>query len=96
VKDLIRDNQIKKFTIETKDDNFAIVGVETETKTETAKIVEKISSFGISTIYEVTGRFDIICIVPSINKENINETLEKIRTTDGVVHTETFSVLKKN
>jgi DNA-binding Lrp family transcriptional regulator len=96
VKDLIKNDQIKKFTIETSEDAFAIVGIETETKTETKGIVGKIQSFGITNIYEVTGRFDIICLVPSLDREKVNEVLEQIRTTQGVLHTETFTILKKN
>ena len=96
VKDLINNKQIKKFTIETPEDTFAVVGIETETRTETKKIVDKIKSFGIDDIYEVTGRFDIICMMPSANREQINNILEKIRITQGVNHTETFTVLTKS
>jgi DNA-binding Lrp family transcriptional regulator len=96
VKDLIAEKIIKKFTLETAEDVFAVVGIETETKTETKKIVDRIKTFGIENIYEVTGRFDIICEVPSSNMEKVNEILEKIRSTQGVLHTETFTVLKKD
>jgi Lrp/AsnC family transcriptional regulator of lysine biosynthesis len=96
VKDLIKERIIKKFTLETAEDVFAIVGIETETKTETKRIVEKIKQLNVETIYEVTGRFDIVCEVPSSDMERVNETLEKIRSIHGVLHTETFTVLKKN
>jgi len=96
VKDLIKERIIKKFTLETAEDVFAIVGIETETKTETKRIVEKIKQLNVETIYEVTGRFDIVCEVPSSDMERVNETLEKIRSIQGVLHTETFTVLKKN
>lgn len=96
VKDLVNDKQIKKFTLETLDDTFAIVGIETETKTETKKIVEKIKNLNIDTVYEVTGRFDVICMVPTSTMEEVNEMLEQIRSTEGVNHTETFTVLAKN
>ena len=96
VKDLVNNKQIKRFTLETADDTFAIVGIETETKTETKKIVEKIKNLDIDTIYELTGRFDIICMVPTSTMEGVNEILEKIRSTEGVNHTETFTVLAKN
>jgi Lrp/AsnC family transcriptional regulator, involved in the regulation of lysine biosynthesis len=96
VKDLIQDKEIKKFTIETKKDTFAIVGIETETKTETKKIAERIKSYGVNTLYEVTGRFDIICMVPSAEREDVNSMLEHIRTIPGVLHTETFTVLAKD
>jgi Lrp/AsnC family transcriptional regulator, regulator for asnA, asnC and gidA len=96
VKDLVQDKNIKKFTIETTQETFAIVGIETQTKTQTKNIVAKIKSFGVDNIYEVAGRFDIICMVPSAEREKINEILEKIRTTEGVLHTETFTILQKN
>jgi Lrp/AsnC family transcriptional regulator of lysine biosynthesis len=96
VKDLVANEDIQKFTIETKKDSSSIVGVETETKTQTKNIVEKIRSLGIKTIYEVTGRFDIICNVPHLDGEQTNEILDRIRAIDGVLHTETFTVLKKN
>ena len=96
VKDLIKDKEIKRFTIESSQETFAIVGIETETNKSTKTIAEKIKSFGVNSIYEVTGRFDIICMVPSAEREKVNEILEKIRTTEGVLHTETFTVLERD
>ena len=96
VKNLLSSKKISKFTIETQEDTFAIVGIETETKTETKNIVEKIRSFGAGSIYEVTGRFDIICMIPSTDRERANEILEQIRAIKGVLHTETFTILKRN
>jgi len=96
VKDMVAEKHIKRFTLETSEDVFAVVGIETETKTETKKIAEKIKSFGVHSIFEVTGRFDIICMVPSTDMEKVNDILEKIRSTIGVIHTETFTVLKKD
>lgn len=96
VKDLLSSKKINKFTIETQEDTFAIVGIETETKTETKNIVEKIKSFGAGNIYEVTGRFDIICMIPSTDRERTNDMLEYIRAIKGVLHTETFTILKRN
>ena len=95
VKDPITNKKIKKFTIETSQDTFAIVGIETETKTQTKNIVDKIKSLGVGNIYEVTGRFDIICMVPSTDREKVNEVLENIRSIEGVLHTETFTILHK-
>jgi Lrp/AsnC family transcriptional regulator, regulator for asnA, asnC and gidA len=95
VKHLIQDGLIKRFTLETAEQAFGIVGIETETNMETKKIVQKMQMLGIPEIYEVTGRFDIICMIPALDMKDVNELLEKIRTTTGVVHTETFTVLKK-
>ncbi len=96
VKNLTASKKIRKFTIETSEAIFAIVGIETETKTETKKIVDRIKLLGVDNIYEVTGRFDVVCMIPSIEREKVNDMLEKIRSTQGVVHTETFTVLVKN
>lgn len=96
VKDLVNKGKIKRFTIESSSDTFAIVGVETETKTETNKIVKEIKQLGVGSIYEVTGRFDIICMIHFTEREKVNEMLEGIRSIEGVVHTETFTVLMKN
>lgn len=95
VKDLTASNMIRKFTIETMTSIFGIVGIETATNMETKKIVNKIQQLGIQEIYEVTGRFDIICLIPMSEMNVVNDVLEKIRTTPGVVHTETFTVLTK-
>jgi DNA-binding Lrp family transcriptional regulator len=53
-----------------------------------------LESYGVDEIFEVTGRFDIICIIDEDTMEHLNDILEKIRAIDGVNHTETFTVLK--
>lgn len=85
---------IKKFTIETGDEIMAIVGIETKSQMDTQKIALQMRDIGADRVYEVTGRFDIICWIAADNMTRINDLLEKIRQTQGVVHTETFSVLK--
>ncbi|MFT4303685.1 MAG: Lrp/AsnC family transcriptional regulator [Candidatus Woesearchaeota archaeon] len=95
VKNLITKGYIKNFTIELANDNVAIVGIETETKTETKRIRDDIKRLGVASIYEVTGRFDIITIVPSADMKIVNDMLEAIRSIKGVVLTETFMVLHK-
>ena len=96
VKRLIEAKEISKFTIDTKEETFAIVGVETDPSVDTGKIVDKIAELDMHEIYEVTGRFDIIAFVPSTEREKVNQTLEKIRQIKGVNDTETFTVLKKD
>lgn len=96
VKKLVMSKEIRKFTIETKEETFAIVGIETDPSVDTGKIVDKISELNVHEIYEVTGRFDIIAFVPSAGREEVNKILEKIRQIKGVNDTETFTVLKKD
>ena len=96
VKDLVADRVIERFTIETKNEQFAIVGIQTETKTHTKTIVDIIKKLGVGHVYEITGRFDVICMIPSTDPHMVNEKLEKIRTIHGVLHTETFTVLERH
>jgi Lrp/AsnC family transcriptional regulator of lysine biosynthesis len=87
---------IKKFTVTLRNRIGAIVGIETNPHIETKKIVELLQSIGLREIYEVTGRFDIVCVLDSVDTEAMNEQLEKIRISEGVNHTETFTILKEN
>ena len=95
VNQLIKNNVIKQFTIKT-DYPKAIIGIETNPIIKTEKIVHKIKKLGIEEVYEVTGRFDIVCILTTTNHEELNKILEKIRTLEHIKHTETFTVLKEN
>ncbi|MCK4521024.1 MAG: Lrp/AsnC family transcriptional regulator [Nanoarchaeota archaeon] len=96
VNDMVKEGVIKKFTVVTEGEIFVIVGLETETRTETKKIVSRLKNFGIGEIFEVTGRFDIICKVSSSKMDDMNNTIELVRSIPGVAHTETFTVLKQN
>jgi len=89
-------NVIKKFTITLHNRVGAIVGLETDPHKETKKIVEHLKGVGLKEIYEVTGRFDVICVIDSTNTEGMNDILEKIRALEGINHTETFTILKEN
>ena len=87
---------IKKFTIETKTQTTAVVGIEINPHMPTADIVNQLKELSIAKIYEVAGRFDLLCFLKEKNMENLNETLERIRITKGIEHTETFTILKEN
>jgi DNA-binding Lrp family transcriptional regulator len=87
---------IKKFTIVKSNEASVIVGIQTNPQFPTSKIVAKIITYGVTRAFEVTGRFDGICLISAENMEKTNEILEKIRTTEGIVHTETFTVLKEH
>ncbi|MBD3309979.1 AsnC family transcriptional regulator [Candidatus Woesearchaeota archaeon] len=93
---LSADSIIRRFTIETIHDTAAIVGIETDSHMLTKGIAKSLKELGIDDIFEVTGRFDIICKLTGENMEDINDLLESIRQTNGVVHTETFTVLKED
>lgn len=94
VSNLVDSGAIKRFTIETAGNN-AIIGVQTDPQILTKTIVENLKKLNISKTFETTGRYDLFCIINSKNSEDVNNMLEKIRTTKGVIGTETFSVLKE-
>ena len=87
---------IKKFTVTLRNRIGAIVGIETNPHKETKQIVDSLNVIGLREIYEVTGRFDIVCVLDSVDTEAMNEQLEQIRRSEGVNHTETFTILKEN
>ena len=91
-----RGGDIQGFTVVTGSQGRAIVGIETNPSLPTQEVIERFRDIGIQHMFEVTGRFDVVCFVNGENMEAVNDRLEAIRTTEGVVNTETFMVLKTN
>ena len=91
---LTKNGAIKRFTIDTKDDMKAIVMVATSRSISTTTVADSIKKLGIDKTYEISGNFDIICLVESNSIEDVNATVEKIRAIDGVTDTSTSLVLK--
>jgi len=96
VHNLVSKGQIKRFTIETAQQQNAIIGIRTDPQLPTAQIVNSLLKMDVNDVHETTGRYDIICFVKSGDVSEINITLEGIRTTNGVMGTETFAILKSN
>ena len=96
VKKLQQNGLIRKFTIRTSNEVTAIVGLESEPNIETKKIVIELKELGIGRIFEIAGRFDVLCFISASSMEKANDTLEAIRAIKGINHTETFTVLKEN
>lgn len=96
VKKLVENGIIKKFTIVKTTDSSVIVGVQINPQKPTKIISGQMKKYGVDRIFEVTGRFDIVCHINCANMEDTNEILERIRTTEGIVHTETFTILKQS
>ncbi len=91
---LLKNNIIKKFTLELATSTTAIVEIITSSSVPTQKISEKIKKLGVAKVYEVTGRFTIVAIIAADDFNKLNLVLEEIRAIDGVIQTETFPVLK--
>ncbi len=91
---LLKNDVIKRFTLELSTSTTAIVEIITSSSVPTQKISEKIKKLGVLKVYEVTGRFSIVAIIAADDFNKLNSVLESIRAIDGVIQTETFPVLK--
>ena len=97
IKELLKSGDIKRFTIDTKEKVNAIVLVNTESHIPTEKISEVIKKIpDVIDVYEVSGDYDIICIVERKSVIDVNETIEKIRKVKGVLETLTCLILRKS
>jgi len=75
----------------------AVVGIKARPR-ETKRIIEKLKKMDeeVSPILEVTGKFDIICNVKADNAKELNKLLDRIRAIDGVIETESFTIVERN
>ncbi len=97
VKNLIERGIIKKFTIELgMEEKFkCIVMVSVKPQIPTSLVSSKIIQFpGVRWVYEISGEYDIICMICGEEMEKVNEIVEKIRRIKGVLKTVTFFVMK--
>ncbi len=97
VQALVNSGTIRKFTIEVAPSirvrSLTMISVDPSIPTYAiSKKVEDLS--GIESIYEVTGEYDIVCVVSQRDIEGLNQTIEEIRKLDGVVKTNTVIVLR--
>ncbi len=97
VQALVNSGTIRKFTLEVAPSirvrSLTMISVDPSIPTYTiSKKVKELS--GIESIYEVTGEYDIVCVVSQRDIEGLNQTIEEIRKLDGVVKTNTVIVLR--
>jgi DNA-binding Lrp family transcriptional regulator len=97
VQSLVSSGTIRKFTVEVAPSirvrSLTMISVDPSIPTYTiSKKVEGLS--GIESIYEVTGEYDIVCVVSQRDIEGLNQTIEEIRKMDGIVKTNTVIVLR--
>ena len=97
VQALVSSGTIRKFTLEVAPSirvrSLTMISVDPSIPTYSiSKEVEGLS--GIESIYEVTGEYDIVCVVSQRDIEGLNQTIEEIRKLDGVVKTNTVIVLR--
>jgi len=97
VQALIDSGVITKFTIEVSLSVGirALIMASIEPTTPTLQVSNIIGELnGIEKIYEVTGEYEIVCVVTSANIEGLNQTIEDIRAIPGVTSTNTIIVLR--
>jgi Lrp/AsnC family transcriptional regulator for asnA, asnC and gidA len=97
VQTLVGSGVIRKFTVEVAPSisvrALTMMSVNPSIPTyEISKEVEKLN--GVEKIYEVTGEYDIFCIVSSRSIEDVNHCIEDIRKIEGVEKTNTVIVLR--
>lgn len=95
VSDMSKQGIIRKFTVEISGNVSAIIGIQTNPHVKTREIVKKLKDLKVNRIFELTGRFDILCYLSSYSLENVNVIIEEIRAIEGINHTETFTVLSE-
>ena len=98
---LVKKKIITKFTIETDDSQLgigvkALVGINRDTKDKSTIHKMLMDIPYVVSIYEVTGRFDIIIRIFSEDLEQLHSVIiEKIGNIVGITSTETFVELQK-
>ena len=70
------------------------IGAVTDEKVKTAQISESLLKIrGVSQIWELTGSLDLLILVRSPSIQNINDVVEAVRASPGVVQTTSYLVL---
>jgi len=101
IKRLLKKKLIKKYTVVIDDSLLgfgvkAIVGINRDPKNKDIIYKALMDTPEVTTISEVTGRFDMMIRVFAENLENLHTVvIEKIGKVDGIQNTETFVELQK-
>ncbi|MGB9733071.1 MAG: AsnC family transcriptional regulator [Conexivisphaera sp.] len=99
VRKLVESGTIKKFTIELGrlGGASAITLVAVEPGAQIRSIAERVRALdGVDRVYEITGQYDMAIFVGGESITDVNSTIDKIRSMDGVVGTNTVIILKED
>jgi DNA-binding Lrp family transcriptional regulator len=94
---LVKEGIIARFStiLSTKAGFMAFVFIRTDTHTPTAEIVKKLRHIeGTGIVYETAGHHDIVLRAATSSAEAFNDLIEQIRAVNGVVETQSLTVLK--
>jgi DNA-binding Lrp family transcriptional regulator len=97
ISDLIHDRTIRRFTIETTLPSLnALILISTKPEVPNPQISKDIATIdGVSWVYETTGQYDIAVLVSGTDIAFINGCIDKIRSIEGVNHTNTLIILRQ-
>jgi DNA-binding Lrp family transcriptional regulator len=74
---------------------MAFVLIESDPQRPTGTIVRRMSRFSeVLAVYETAGKWDVVVKVDTESPERFNDVIESIRLVNGVIDTETITVLK--
>jgi DNA-binding Lrp family transcriptional regulator len=99
IKTLSDQGVIKKFTVKVgmAEGAQAITLLATNPAFPTQEVSKKIQTIpNVETTYEVSGEYDIVAVISGMNMNEVNECIEKIRTVEGIVKTNTMIVLRSS
>jgi Lrp/AsnC family transcriptional regulator for asnA, asnC and gidA len=85
---------IRRFTVEANEGMGAVVMVSVSAKKDTSSVGAEIGRIGADKVYEVSGSYDIVCVLKAASADVLNSKLESIRRIDGVMDTVSYAILK--
>ncbi|PIN86363.1 transcriptional regulator [Candidatus Woesearchaeota archaeon CG10_big_fil_rev_8_21_14_0_10_44_13] len=95
VRNLLKRGVIKRFTLELGHKANALILVSVRTGVSSEKIAARIKHMGASCVFEVAGKSDIMCLVDAPSLDETNSFIDRIRSIEGVISTETMPILKE-
>ncbi|MCW3995273.1 MAG: Lrp/AsnC family transcriptional regulator [Candidatus Bathyarchaeota archaeon] len=97
IKTLTDEHIIRKFTVKigVGEGAQAITLLTLNPAYPTQEVSKKIQAIpNVETTYEVTGEYDIVAVISGMNVMEVNECIEKIRSVEGIMKTNTMIVLR--
>ena len=95
IRHLVESGVIKRFTIETEPDQVeAIVLVKTQTRAS-RDILKKIRKF-TNRLFETSGEYDVATYLSAQSVDEINATIDRVRSVSGVISTLTLLKLAED
>ncbi len=97
LKRLSEDGSIRAFTIKTASRNIkALVEVKIEVNVDTSEVARQVHDMPqVETVFEVAGDADIIAVVDVLTVKELNTVIERIRSIEPTISTQTRLVLNE-